>query len=413
MASRYEVRVKDRTGEERYRTRAYHRLFYTRKINAPGEFTLEIAKGRSESLDSLADYLANIDSGDDHSLDAQIEIWREDTDAGITLYLDFEGFHRTGHRYQTEQGVERVVSYGRGYNDLLNVGVGYPSLSAGAVKSGTGETVIKAYVEENLGSLSTVANGRDRTIDLAGFSVEVDYARGDVWTGSRPRQNLLDVCQEIGHCVGGLDFQIVGMGRDEVLGIPTFQFQVRVPQWGEDRTNRGVDPLTGLNAAGNAPVVFSVDFANMLVPQYSVSYTGAIPVVMALGQGIEADRTVYVKENTEALSLSHLNVREAYTNANTEDTTAGLDIAATTRLHELEARRVFDFVALQSAAVKYGRDYGIGDIVTATYGGVTVHRKISEVAVAIGSTTGVGQAAKDDIRITVSETEEGAGHVEH
>lgn len=370
---------------------SYRRLFYEHKINAPGQHRFEVATRIAGGGDNPVAALL----GDDGNVDYQLEFWRSDLDAGITPYLDFESFHRTGHRYQKENGDESVVSYGRGYNDLLaGREIAYYSGTPQAEKAGPGETVIKSYVEQNLGPSALVANGRYASGVAPGFVVSGDAARGDPWTGARANRNLLEVCQEIGHCVGGLDFFIIGTGPG------TFEFQVGIPQWGSDRSTAGLDPTTGLNSFGNTPVVFSVGYANMLVPQYSISHAEERNRIYALGQGIGSERVVHTKEDAAQIGASPWALREASYNANTESTAAGLETVATARLHELEPRKAFDFVALQTAAVRYGRDYFLGDIVTARYANVEVHRKIIGVSVTVDMASN-----KEDLRLEISHVE--------
>ena len=367
MPPRYQVRIKNTAGVQTALLTEWKRLEYTLRVNAPHSHVLLLGKAQNVVA---AEFV----------LDAQVEVWRSDLAIGLTPYLDYEGFHRTPVEQTTASGDVLFTSYGQGYMDLLaRRAILYPAGSAYVAKSGPGETVVKSYVDENAGPAATdpprLADGV-----TAGLSIAADTAGGTAWEGSRAWRNLLEVCQEIADAAR-VDCSVVGTGP------ATFVFDAVPWPIGEDRSTVGLDPTTGLNTAGNAPVVFAVGFGNMAEPVYSLNRTNEVNVVAALGQGLESAREVAIVSDAPAVAASPWNRREATRNANTEAETAGLEAAAEAVLHDLKAASSFSFRVMQTAASRYGRDYRCGDVVTARYsspsGSVERHYQITAVTVVV------------------------------
>jgi len=141
-----------------------------------------------------------------------------------------------------------------------------------------------------------------------------------------------------------------------------------------------------LNAAGNAPVIFSLDLGNMQTPSYSLIRGAAVTAAIVLGQGVEGSREV-VQRTSAAINDSPLNRIESVGNANEEDTTAGLNSVGDAVLDKLQAKEDFDFQTLQIPGLLYGRDYFLGDQVTARY--KTIERQKQIIGVTINVTEGV------------------------
>lgn len=388
MAVRYEVLLRDHVGAVVARFDSWDSASFHRRLNSPGDYRFEINgnDARSSLFMPDADPLSHADY--------QLEWWRWDDNPAspIPRYLEFEAFHRTGHRYQTERGAERFVSYGRGYTDLLSRReVAYRSGSAQAEKSGPGETVAKAYVDENAGP-GALPPARVASGVTTGLTIEADAGLGSTWTGARSFANLLTLLQDISHCVGGMDFFVIGTGP------ATFQFRVGIPRWGADRTTGNTD--------GNAPVVFSVEYGNMLIPNFAVSRTEEVNRVYVLGQGIEDNRQIYVADTLAGYQASSpWSLTEGSINANMEASAAGLQVVGDARLHELEPRQSFSFQVLQTASARYGRDYFLGDQVTARYRGIEVDRQIVGAEIVIS-----GNEKHERVNLDLSHVAVGGSH---
>lgn len=378
MATRYEVRVKDTDGliVARLADNSIRRLEYTKRVNAPGQYSLRM-DGDSPNVNLF-------------QMDGMIEVWRSDLAASpqIPWYLDFEGFHRIESRETRDSGLSVFVSQGPGYANLLNRrNIQFQPTSTGADKSGAGETVIKEYADENVGP-GAVAPPRLFNGVTSGLSIQANGAAGSSWEGSRAYRNLLDVLQEIGDATG-VDFEVVGTGP------AAYQFNAKAKPLGADRTTVGLVPATGLNGAGNAPVIFALGFGNMGNPVYTLNRMAEVTAVSVLGQGKDTDRIV-VQRVSAATTDTPWNVIESVANANQEEETAALNAVGDARLDKLQARETFTFEVVQTEASRLGREYFHGDQVTARYQAIERNKQIIGVTIAI-------QEGSEDIAIELGD----------
>lgn len=372
-------------------------LQYRMALNAPGDVQLDIDAASRKTADGslLTDiFTAN--------LDLMLVIYREDPEAiggPIAKYVDGEFFARTFQHYQESSGAERFVSYGRGLTDLLARRIiAYPSDDPGAEKEGKAETILKEYISENLGPLATVVNGREADGVAPNFTVQADGGLGDTWFGSRAWRNLLDVAQEIAAYDPsssnlGFDFLVVSKLRTRFAAPPDWlEFKVGRP-WGLNRTvGNGV----------NAPAIFSTGNGNMLLPQYSESHIEEKSRVYALGQGQDADREIWPEDDAARIASSPWNLAEMIRNANMEEEEEGLEVSAKVALSETGPRKTFTFQPLQTSGSRYGRDYNLGDLITARYKGTEFTRKIVGVTVRVSAEGGTG-GQREEIRLDLGE----------
>jgi hypothetical protein len=276
---------------------------------------------------------------------------------GEDWYTEAILMHQSPQSQITEGSRQLFTSYSRGLIDLIRRReLLYYANTPYTLKGGPGESVIKSFVNENAGALATspprLANG----VTL-GLSIEFDLARGLQWAGQRSWQNLLDTIQEVAGLTS-VDFDVIKTGAQ------TFEFRCYYPQRGTDRT-------TSVN--------FSPTLANMLAPSYTVSRTEEITRVVVLGPGQETDRWVIVREGA-AVADSPWRVIEATYDARKETTLLGLQAAGDAQLVKLQAQEAFTFQILQTAHAQYGRDYFLGDIVSAGFGDVATTKKITGVS---------------------------------
>lgn len=368
MAPRYEIRVKDLTGALVAVLTDWKTLRYTKRINDLGYYSLTVS-GDSQLVTNIV-------------LDGMIEIYRQDLAASpvIAIYKDFEGFHRTMALETTDRNEDLFTSIGMTYLDLIRRRVlAYPANSVQSTQVGPGETVIKSMVDQNAGPNATAP---PRLYDgvTTGLTVQPDAAAGTTWTGDRSYRNLLDIIKEIALATG-INFDVVGSGP------ATFEFQAKAYPWGDDRTITGLNPSTGRNAAGNTPVIFALDFGNMQTPSYSLNRQNEGNAVIVLGQGQDADRESIESLDAVAISDSPWNRQEAIRNANQESTVAGLTSVGEQALVDLKAMETFSFQAMQVPSLLYGRDYFVGDSITAKY--KTVQKNLQIVGVSVTIQEGV------------------------
>lgn len=349
MRSRHFMKLLDTTGSLVAIVDDFEYMKYSHKVNDAGYLQVQVRGGHKIETLSGTDYIC--------------EVWRSVPDVGIDWYLEGCYFVRSRVNQGFSNGREIFTLYGPGFVDLLRRRcILYYANSDFTDKSGPGETVMKAFVNENAGPAATIALGRLSDGVTLGLSVQADGAAGTTWTGRRAYDNLLDVCQDISLATG-IYFDIVP------AGVAQFLFRTYENLRGTDRRQTGIDPATGLNAAGNPPIVFSLSLGNMEGPVYSINYDEMANVIVALGQGVEDARAFVVVTDPVTLAQSPWNRVELTRNSNMEYSNAGLTAVADAALENKMAVSKFNFNIIQTPTSLYGYHYTWGDYVTAQYKG--------------------------------------------
>ncbi len=379
MAARYQIIVRDQAGVKVADIVEWRQLDYTIRLNDIGAYTL-VLDGETAAATAFV-------------VDGQVQIRRRDQDASpvIDWYTDFRALHRTSQEATDDQGLSLFTSKGVGLLHLLERrAILFRDTTTGALKNGPGERVIKAYVDENAGPGATAPPRLFNGV-TPGLTIEADAAGGGQWVGAKPYRALLGTVREIGDATD-VDFDVIV--PNEALPL-AFQFVARDEPLGTDRSVIGLDPASGLNGAGNPPVIFSLSLGNMQTPALTTNRIGEVTAAIILGQGAEVNREV-VQRQGAGISDSPLNRIEGIKNANQVDTTAGLEDAGDAMLQQLQAREVFSFDVMQIPSTLYGRDYFVGDLVTARY--KTTERNLQIVTATISV-----QDGREDIIIGVSD----------
>ena len=352
----YKVRLKNQDGELVAEFDNWRSMSYTHRVNTPGSARFE--------MDGYDERVAEF------SLDGQLEIWRRNLNVELDWYLEWEGFVRTVNDLLQVNAKRSFVAFASGYAHLLKRRIiAYPAGSDGAAKDDFGETVMKRFVYENAGAGATVANGRISNGVFPGLFIEADSAAGTNWNGARAYSDLYEECQDIARTTG-VDFDIVGIGK------ALFEFRAYDGQRGIDRTNNGLNTLTGLNSAGNAPVIFSSEFGNMKTPLLSINRSNEVNKVYALGAGVEDDRATVVRTDNDSINVSPWNTLEDTISANEEDSDSGLNTQGDRVLKEKQLKETLSFAAMQLKSMYYGKHYHWGDLITAKYFATEFDKKI-------------------------------------
>ncbi len=363
MAARYQVIVRNQAGAQVALLTTWYSLEYTVRLNDIGTYTLEI----DGELSIVPEFV----------VDGQIEIRRRDIDAVPTIdwYTDFRGFQRTQARQTDADGRSRFASIGVDPKHLLARRVIlFRAESAGADKTGPGETVMKDYVNENAGPGAT-APPRLFAGAFPGLTIQASGGAGSTWEGAKPYRPLFRTVREIADATA-VDFDLV------FTDGATLEFRAEAEPLGLDRTTTGIDPTTGLNAAGNAPLIFSLDHGNMEVPALTNHRIDEVTAAIVIGQGAEGNRAV-VERTSAATADSAFNRIESVRKATQDDATAALNAVGDAMLQELQARETFLFDALQIPSTLYGRDYFVGDLVTARYQAIERNLKITAATIKV------------------------------
>lgn len=349
MAAECKVRIYNRAGVLTHELLDVLSLAYERRVNAPGLLTFAV-NGSHDLVGAVA-------------LDYQVEVWRRNQGEGLAWYCDFRGFVRDVERTATESGATRALLYCPGQMHLLRRAiVAYPAGTATRSTFGAdrAETIAKALVAYNATSAGTTGDGRVRDVTLSGISVEADAETGPSMDYNCAWQNLLSALQDIA-AVGAGDFDLVK------TGAAAWEFRWYAGQLGTDRS---------------ATVTFSLAHGNMANPILRLNSLDERTVAVVGGQGEEALRAVAVR--TGANYDATYNAVEMFVDARQMTTTGGLNTAGDSALAGAQARHGLEFAVIQTPGCLYGRDYFLGDLVTASFEEYTAIKKVSGITVEWG-----------------------------
>ena len=346
MAGVYQLRLKEPNGDLAAIIDDYRDMSFDKIVNELGSFV--VLMNGYDPKTSLFE------------LDGQIEVYRRDVTYGIDWYLEWEGFIRDFTFAFDADGDYTFTANAVSYTHLLKRRIiAYRAGVSQTIKSDYGEVVMKEFVSENCGGDALVANGRIRDGNFTGFSVEPAGVDGLAWQGQRSYVNVLEVVQEVAKA-SGVDFNVVGVGD----GL--FEFRTYYPYLGVDRSNTGVNVTTGLNAAGNPPVIFNPSLGNCTTIEYSKARKDEVTIAMVAGQGQGDDRVVAIIPSA-ATSDSPLNDIEFYGDARNTNNDDDLISQGEAVLAEKQFRETFVFTPLQTTEYAYGKNYYHGDFVTGQF----------------------------------------------
>jgi hypothetical protein len=291
-----------------------------------------------------------------------VEVYRQDPDAGIASYREFSGIVREIVRTVTDTDTTAIRAVG--FTALLadrivayRAGVANRSQFT-AVPA---ETVLKILFDYNLGASATTGNGRLLGGVLTGATTAATTGAGNAITIACHADNLLTAMQAIQE-VGGGDFDVI------YTAPATYTFTWYTGQRGTDRS---------------ASVIFSIP--NGSIGQLTTTYSAIQDTTAAIvgGQGEGVDRVYAVRPAVPSTGLS---LREGWVDARNSTTLAEYQQRGDIALEEAtRARSRIDVVVVQTTALRYGRDYFLGDLVSISVDGVLYTRKIASVAIRVGT----------------------------
>lgn len=250
---------------------------------------------------------------------------------GITL---FSGpVNQKGRKWDANSDVLTVS----GFDDMIflqqhlayPVPGGPPYTNDYDVRTGATETIIKAYVNANIGSGAST----NRKINI---TTDTDLGRGSTVTGRARFDTLLELCASIALQGGDLGFKVVQVGN-------ALQFQVYQPS---DKT---------------ASVVFSPLLGNLL----DFEYTETNPetnYVIAGGGGVGAARTIV--ESGDSNSISTFGRVESFLDQRDTTDITELNQAISGELSQKASQNSLNITPIDTDGIAFGRDYNLGDKVT-------------------------------------------------
>jgi len=318
MTIRYRVDVLDRSGQPVTTFDSFTRLDFSIKASGRGRLSLNLGDRNPEQSNFEDDCL--------------IQVWRKNSQRenvweNVSTYIN-----RSFVDSLFQRGRESFNIYAPSLEDLItSAEIMYPSSATQSAKTGDVATVIAEYLKENIGSSATTINGRyiSNVLPVTVSSSVV----GLNWSGRRYEKELQNVCQEL------VNFAFSNGARCDyrVSYAGDYQFLVEVGDLGTDRTADGLSTLTGLNSAGNVPVIFSPLVRNLRQFTKRQSRYNEFNRVVALGAG----GLVATAVGSNA-TISSISGREVIVSARTQDNLADLQAVADAKLYELESQLTFD-----------------------------------------------------------------------
>ena len=326
-------------------------LAYRNEVNAPGYCRVTFA-GNHPARSLLP-------------TNGQIEVYRRNTDIGVAWTRDFVGVFR-GQTHRTNETGEWIIEC----PGIMSV-LGWRSVAwyAGTANRSTfisiaSETILKTLVSYNAGSNATAANGRVRDGVTSGklsnlwtISNQADGGGGNAKSWSCAWDNLLATLQALAKAGAGGDFDLIK------TAAATYEFRWYAGQRGTDRT---------------ASVIFSLDRGNMAQPEYTFNRQNEATVAIVAGQGDGTNRVIVTRNGADYSSSNDI---EAFIDGRSYSTTAALQAIGDKAMFDRRARVTLGFDVLQVPNAYYGKDYFVGDLVTARYLGASFTQKVQAVNV--------------------------------
>lgn len=344
MAPMYTVSLYNSSGTLQAISQDYLDLAISRTINAP-----DMAVLIYDSNSNNAQYLTQ---------GAIITILRQDTDAGISAATEFSGIIRRIVRTVNDKTTYEVTCVGM----LGLLGTRIVAWRAGIANrskftSSPAETILKNLFNFNIGSSATTANGRLLAGNITGMTTAATTGAGTVLSVSVAYQNLLGAMQKIADDGGG-DFDLL------YTAPATWTFTWYTGQRGTDRSAT-VRLSVPLGTIGELVV------DDNRIEDFTATIVG--------GEGEDRARRVATRP---AVLPTGLASREYFVDARNlkKATAARLQQQGTIVLNRQARKRVsYTASLLQNAALRYGRDYFVGDLVTILDGTTTVTQQIMGV----------------------------------
>lgn len=338
-------------------------LQYRKVVNDDGLFEFEV-RGDHSVADNLRDW-------------DLFEVWWRNQSLGVDWHKDFEAVYRD--LYQEAPGdVSTMVVTCPGQPCILNCRIiAWPDAmqNRSVFSDVPAENVFTTLVKYNATELATVGGGRDRNGNLAtsmGFTIVVagGNGRGERITRSVAGNKLMDTLRELSSVAGG-DWSLQ---RAPVEGnLARWVFRFHPGQLGRDLTT------------GSGKILFSLKRGNMANPILTVRRQNEGTVAIARGQGAAG---APLPEVVQGADYSPLNDIEMFVDGSGEAEPEGVRTIARQKLKEAEAAIDLSFDVKQTPSVFYSsvpvsgkKTYTIGDIVSASFAGYEMRRKISSVTV--------------------------------
>ena len=349
----YSVWWADDKGENEFLVNDWLQLRYSRAVNDIGIF--EIIVRSDKARDQIL-----------RKIDGRFSVWRRIKGTNRT-YLDTETVYlaREFEYIEENQKLLKITAYSA-VSLLARRIIAYSAGSSQSDKTGVAETIMKAFVNENVGSSAT-ETARNLTTYLA---VEADAARGPSISKAAARRNLLGTLRECSEAAqnGGtpIFFDIVEPYRGHL------EFRCYQGQRGQDRTV----------TTGQAPVILRQG-ENLRSPRLKFNYKNESTFVYGAGTGEGAGRLVATASAASRLAESVFNRSEVLWDNTQQGILSRLQKEANARLSEGRPLRTFKTNVADVPNARYGQHWNWGDLVTAEAFGEQVDCMVRRVDISV------------------------------
>lgn len=345
MAPQYTISLRNSAGTLQAISQDYLDLAISRVINAP-DMAVLIYDSNSSNVQHLVQ-------------GAIVQITRQDADAGISAQTEFSGIIRRIVRTVSDKTTYEVTCVGMIGLLGTRIVAWRSSVANRAYFSAVpAETILKTLFSYNLGSLATVAQGRLLDGSITGMATAASGGAGTVLTIGVAYQNVLNAMQKVAEDGGG-DFDLL------YFAPATWTFTWYTGQRGTDRS---------------ATVRLSVPLGTIGELVVDDNRIDDFTAVIVGGEGEAEARLIATRPATLPTGLS---LREGFADARNlkKSSLTALQLHGQTLLNsQARIRTTYTATLLQNAALRYGRDYFVGDRVTILDGTTSVVQQIAGVS---------------------------------
>ncbi len=333
------------------------RVFHAK--NKPGTCSVRLTSG------------ADINS---FQIDGRVKVYRAIPQYGVDWYKEWDGIF-VGYNpiEKADMGITTMTASALSLLDILARRIiAYLPDTQYSYKVDNAETIIKQFVEENVGAS---ASNPLRLLDgnISSILIEDNESRGEVIEIDASFDNLLSVI------AGIADSNDLVIDIQESNQENKIVFIVKDKILGNDRSNFGLNQTTGKNSAGYDPVVFTETFDNVSNLNMNTDRSSEKTAVIATGGGVGTYVDYAVSTNDDFSSIyGHKEVL-----ANASNTEPDLESFANKRRMELRHEDKISFSPIQTPKFLYGRDYFHGDVISSEVFNTTNHLEIVQTNIEV------------------------------
>ncbi len=278
----------------------------------------------------------------------------------VTDKQDFVGLYRDKQIATDQDGNVHYLLYFMGAMDAINRNIVAFPAGTNNKSQWTGQTVsiiANDVVKWNCTTSATTGNGRLRNANtVRGLTAVNGLAGSPTINYSAANRNVLEVNQELAQ-LGGFDFDVI---YDPLVGH--LEYKQYAGQLGADKSTT---------------IIFDLNLDNIMAANLNGERLKEKTVAIVGGQGTGSARTTAIRTGANQAAANDYELFiDARTNTSTE-----LNSIGDAKLRELEARTGIDVDIAPSSGYVYRRDYGLGDLVTASFANTLVVKKINVVEV--------------------------------